>query len=138
MSLAQTYPNAIVQDDFVYFISLEAFKNLPNDSVIDVGCTERMSAPKSAIEKNLANIGILLVDQVNIEQHQLSIDIKDKMPNIPFEDKARFVFCSSFSKDKNKLFMEFRDYWIDEKPRIFKNTKVRFQKDGQTVMEMDI
>ena len=138
MSLAQTFPNAVVVNDMAYFISIEAFKNLPRDAAIDLECDERMSAPKSVIEKNLAIIVIPDVDKVNIEQRQLTINIMDKMPNIPFEDKARLVFCSSFSKDKNELFREFKDHWINETPRILKNTKVRFQKDGQTVMEMDV
>ena len=138
MSLAQTFPNAIVSNDMVYFISLEAFENIPNDSVIDLECSERMSAPKSAIEKNLDKIVILDVGQVNMEQHKLSINFMNKISNVPFEDKARLVFCSSFCKNKNELFREFRDHWLNEKPRILKNTTVRFQKDGQTVMEMNI
>lgn len=138
MSLAQTFPDAVVEGERVYFIGLEAFQSLPNNSVVNLDYNERMSAPKCAIEENLNRLVMPDVDNIATEQHQWTFDIVDKLPSIPFEDKARLVFCCSFSNDKDALFKDFWDHWVNEKARIFKHTTVRFQKNGQTVMEMDI
>ena len=127
MSLAECFPHAIVKDGMVYFISMSAFKDLSMDSSVDLKTDARMSVPVSAIEAALSNICVSDVG-----------DIDDLMWHITLEDKARLVFCSSFCDDKEALFNEFCEYWRDKKPRIYKNTKVRFIKDDTVVMEMNV
>jgi len=138
MSIAECFPHAIVKDGLVYFISMSAFKDLPIDSVINLKTNERMSAPVSAIKTALDKICVPDVGDIDIQTSAIKIDIVNLLSDIPLEDKARLVFCSSFCDNKDALFSEFCEYWMDKKPRIYKNTKVRFVKDGNVVMEMDV
>lgn len=123
MSLGECFPHATIKDEKAYFISMAAFQDLPIDSVIDLKSDERMSVSVTDIESRL----ICMEDMLNVN-----------MSNIPFEDKARLVFCDSFCDDKTALLSDFGEYWVDKKPRIFKNTKVRFIKNDTVVMEMDV
>ena len=138
MSLAECFPHAIVDGGQVYFISMSAFKNLTTDSAVDLKTDERMSAPASVIEAELAKICVPHVGDIDIQQNAINIDIVNLLSSIPMEDKARLVFCCSFCDDKDALFSEFCEYWRDKKPRIYKNTKVRLVKDGTVVMEMNV
>ena len=138
MSLAECFPHAIIKDGQVYFISMAAFKDLPIDSAVDLKTNERMSAPVHVIETALAKICVPDVGDIDIQTSAIKIDIVNLLSHIPLEDKARLVFCSSFCGDKDTLFSEFCEYWRDKKARIYKNTKVRFVKDGNVVMEMNV
>ena len=117
---------------------MSAFKDLPIDSVVNLKTDERMSAPVSAIEAALSKICVTDIGDIDIQTNAIKIDIVNLLSHIPLEDKARLVFCSSFCDDKDALFSEFCEYWRDKKPRIYKNTKVRFVKDGTVVMEMNV
>lgn len=138
MSLAECFPHAIVKDGRVYFISMSAFKDLSMDSSVDLKTDERMSVPVSAIEAELAKIRVPDVGDIDIQINTMKINIVNLLSSIPMEDKARLVFCCSFCNDKDALFNDFCEYWRDKKPRIYKNTKVRFIKDGTVVMEMNV
>ena len=134
MSLAECFPHAIVKDGHVYFIRMSAFKDLTMDSSVELNMNARVSVHTSVI---LAELAKICVSDIGDIEHN-KIDIANLLSNIPLEDKARLVFCSSFYDDNNALFNDFFEYWIDKKPHIYKNTNIRFVKDGAVVMEMNV
>lgn len=136
MSLGECFPHATIKDGKAYFISMVAFKDLPIDSVIDLKSDERMSLSVTDIESRLVQICVPIIGY--IQKDTLNVNMLNLLSNIPLEDKARLVFCASFCDDKTALLDDFCEYWIDKKPRIFKNTKVRFVKNDTVVMEMDV
>lgn len=138
MSLAQCYPNAIVENGRVYFIDAKAFKTLSENAIVDLGCNERISAPVKAIEGQLNQIMLLDVGDVHLDTNKISVNIVNLLSDIPLEDKARLVYCASLAPDKNELVRDFRRFWACKQARVYKNTTVRFIKEGVAVMEMKV
>ena len=138
MSLAQCYPNAIVDNGRVYFISNEAFENLPENTIVDLDCHKRISAPVEAIEGQLSRVMMLDVGDVDIDRNNISVNIVNLMSDIPLQDKARLVYCASLATDKNELVRDFKRLWSCKQARIYKNTTVRFIKEEVSVMEMKV
>jgi hypothetical protein len=138
MSLAKHYPNAVVDNGIVYFIDNKAFGNLPENTIVDLECNERISAPVKVIEGQLNQIIMLDVGDVDIDTNKISVNIVNLLSDIPLEDKARLVYCASLAGDNNELVRDFRRFWTCNQARIYKNTTVRFIKEGVAVMEMKV